>query len=94
VNTSNNAAQLNQLTQRKNIMKNAATNITKDNIAAALVLAAIAVAIITAVFNFNRAPADAPMPIIRMETIVVAAQRDAVVKLDTIVVTAPRNAVA
>jgi hypothetical protein len=75
-------------------MKNATTNITKDNVAAALVLAAIAVAIITAVFNFNRAPADAPMPLFKMETIVVAAQRDAVVKLDTIVVTAPRNAVA
>jgi hypothetical protein len=75
-------------------MKNTTTNITKDNVAAAIVLAAVAVAILTAVFNFNRAPANAPMPLFKMETIVVAAQRDSIVKLDTIVVTAPRNAVA
>jgi integral membrane sensor domain MASE1 len=71
-------------------MKNAYISNAKDNVAAALVLAAVAVAIISAAFNTKSAHADIQMPVIKMETIVVTAQREHVVKLDTIVVTASR----
>jgi hypothetical protein len=72
-------------------MKNAINSNTKDNVATALVLAAVLVAILTAVLNPQPAHADAPMPVVQMDTIVVTAQRDHIVKLDTIVVTASRN---
>ena len=76
-------------------MKNAISNNTKDNVATALVLAAILLAIISAVLNPQPAHADAPTPVIQMDTIVVTASREKsgeqIVKLDTIVVTASRN---
>jgi integral membrane sensor domain MASE1 len=75
-------------------MKNANFSNAKDNVAAALVLAAVAVAIISAAFNTKPAQATEPMPVIKMDTIVVTAQREQIVKLDTIVVTASRSAVA
>jgi integral membrane sensor domain MASE1 len=74
-------------------MKNATFSNAKDNVAAALVLAAVAVAIVSAAFNTKPAHADEAMPVIKMETIVVTAQREQIVKLDTIVVTASRSAV-
>jgi integral membrane sensor domain MASE1 len=74
-------------------MKNATFSNAKDNVAAALVLAAVAVAIISAAFNTQPAQAIEPMPVVKMDTIVVTAQREHVVKLDTIVVTASRSAI-
>jgi integral membrane sensor domain MASE1 len=74
-------------------MKNVNFSNAKDNVAAALVLAAVAVAIISAAFNTKSAHAIEAMPVIKMDTIVVTAQREHVVKLDTIVVTASRSAV-
>jgi integral membrane sensor domain MASE1 len=74
-------------------MKNATFSNAKDNVAAALVLAAVAVAIVSAALNTKPAHADEAMPVIKMETIVVTAQREQIVKLDTIVVTASRSAV-
>jgi integral membrane sensor domain MASE1 len=75
-------------------MKNATFSNAKDNVAAALVLAAVAVAIVSAAFNTKPAHADEAMPVIKMETIVVTASREKsgeqIVKLDTIVVTASR----
>jgi outer membrane cobalamin receptor len=76
-------------------MKNATNSNTKDNVATALVLAAVLAAMLAAVLNPQPAHADAPLPLVQMETIVVTATREKsdeqVVKLDTIVVTASRN---
>jgi outer membrane cobalamin receptor len=76
-------------------MKNAINSNTKDNVATALVLATVLIAILTTALNPQPAHADAPMPVVQMETIVVTATReksgDHIVKLDTIVVTASRN---
>jgi hypothetical protein len=90
VNTSNNATQLNQTTQGK-IMNNVNISNTKDNIATALVLLAVVVTMLSAVFNTKPAHAVVTMPVIQMEKIVVTAQREQILKLDTIVVTASRN---
>lgn len=66
---------------------------TKDNVATALVLAAVAIATVAAFFNAAPAQANAPIEIVKMEPIVVTAQRDQIVKLDTIVVAASRAAI-
>jgi hypothetical protein len=71
-------------------MKNA-TFANKDNAAAAIVIAAILAAIVSIIFNSATARADQPMDVIKLDPIVVTAQREHVVKLDTIVVTASRN---
>lgn len=63
----------------------------KDNVTTAIVIAAIFTAIISTVFNSATARADQPMEVIKLDPIVVTAQREHVVKLDTIVVTASRN---
>jgi hypothetical protein len=65
-------------------------NNSKDNVATAVVLAALAIATLGLLVNVAPAHADAPTPVVKMDTIVVTAQRDQVVKLDTIVVTASR----
>jgi hypothetical protein len=75
-----------------NNFKNAVT-FTKDNVAAALVLATVAIAILASTFNGAAAVATEPTPVVKMETIVVTAKRIAridTVKLDTIVITASR----
>jgi hypothetical protein len=73
-------------------MKNANGYNTKDNVITAIVIAAMAALTISALFNTAPANAEATMPVFKMETIVVTAQREQIVKLDTIVVTASRNA--
>lgn len=72
---------------------NAYINNSKDNVATALVLAAVAIATVAAFFNAAPAQANAPVEIVKLDTIVVTAQRDQIVKLDTIVVTASRAAI-
>ena len=67
-----------------------AVTFTKDNVAAALVLVAVAVAIIASTLNGAAAVATEPTPVVKMETIVITAKRIEVVKLDTIVITASR----
>ena len=73
-------------------MKNINLSNTKDNVATALVLLAVVVTMLSAVFNTNPAHAVVTTPVIQMEKIVITAQREQVLKLDTIVVTASRNA--
>jgi hypothetical protein len=63
----------------------------KDNVAAALVLAAVAIAIIASAFHGTTAVATEPAPVVKMDTIVITAKRIHTVKLDTIVITASRN---
>jgi hypothetical protein len=48
---------------------------TKDNVAAALVIAAVFTAIATSVFNGATARADQPMEVVTLEPIVVTAQK-------------------
>lgn len=66
-------------------------NTAKDNVASALILGAVAVAIIASAFHGATAVATQPMPVVKLETIVITAKRVPVVKLDTIVITASRN---
>jgi hypothetical protein len=75
-------------------MKNTSGYNTKDNVITAIVIAAMAALTLSAMFTTAPANAEATMPVIKMETIVVTAQREHVVKLDTIVVTASRSATA
>jgi hypothetical protein len=63
----------------------------KDNVATAFVLAAVFVVAVSAIFGIAPANAEAPMPVIKMDAIVVTAQREQIIKLDTIVVTASRG---
>ncbi len=67
-----------------------AVTFTKDNVAAAIVLAAVAVAIMASAFHGSAAVVTEPTPVVKMDTIVVTAKRIDVVKMDTIVVTASR----
>jgi hypothetical protein len=95
VTTSNNATQTetNHTTHPKeNIMNNFSNVVTftKDNVAAALVLATVAIAIVASSFHGTAAVATEPTPVVKMDTIVITAKRIEVVKLDTIVVTASR----
>ncbi len=67
-------------------------NTAKDNVASALILGTVTVAIIASAFHGATAVATQPMPVVKMETMVITAKRvPAVVKLDTIVITASRN---
>jgi Spy/CpxP family protein refolding chaperone len=72
-------------------MKNTSGYNTKDNVVTAIVIAAMAALTISALVAAP-ANAEATMPVIKMEPIIVTAQREHVVKLDTIVVTASRSA--
>jgi hypothetical protein len=67
-------------------------NTAKDNVASALILAAVVVAIVTSALHGATAVATQPLPVVKMETIVITAKRIHVVKLDTIVITASRHA--
>ncbi len=68
-----------------------AVTFTKDNVAAAIVLASVAVAIMASAFHGSTAVATEPTPVVKMDTIVVTAKRIHTVKLDTIVITASRH---
>jgi hypothetical protein len=98
VTTSNNATrnqtEANHTTHPKeNIMNNFsnAVTFTKDNVAAAIVLVSVAVAITASAFHGTTAVATEPTPVVKMNPIVVTAKRIHTVKLDTIVITASRH---